>query len=289
MKKTLRKIISYLPTIFVIFSVIFCFVKYIENNKIYATHENCLDVFYLDVGQGDCAYIKLPDGEDMLIDAGEDDIDSYITLEKFNIDDFEYLIMTHPHTDHIGGIMDILDEYEVENVIMPESDYETKTYQNILDEIEKKDIKITYATAGTFVLDTENLDIEILSPDSSKEKEINNLSAIIKITYKENEFLFTGDVEQDRERKIKGDVSADVLKVAHHGSKTSSSAEFLNKVNPEYAIISVGKNNSYGHPHYEVINRLNKIGAKIFRTDENGTIHVCADGETIKINAESLD
>lgn len=252
-------------------------------NKI--LNEN-LKIHYLDVGQGDSIFIELPNAQTILIDAAEkkeaEKIEKYI--RNLNYNKIDYIIATHPHTDHIGGLSTIIEHFEIGKIYMPLAISTSKTYEDLLNTIANKKLKIQKAQVGTKIIEQKDFIIEFLAPDNTKYDDLNNYSAVVKITWKDNRFLFMGDAEEESENKINQDIKTDVIKVGHHGSDTSSSTKFIKKVNPAYAIISVGKENSYGHPNKEVLNRWKNIGAKIYRTDENGTIIMESDGKEISIS-----
>lgn len=254
----------------------------------YTPNEAVLTAHFLDVGEADCNIIELPNGELMLIDSGEkknaQDIINYInTLGYKKID---YVIATHPHTDHIGGLSEVINAFDIGYIYMPKVAATSKTYENLLETIANKGLSIKSGKAGVEVLNTDALKIEMLAPNKEKYSSYNNYSIVLKITYGATTFLYTGDAESLSESEITGDIKSDVLKVGHHGSDTSSSEEFLSRVNPKYAIISVGENNSYNHPSTTVLDRLKKYTDNIYRTDLNGTIKVSSDGVNITVEKE---
>lgn len=246
---------------------------------------DALTVHYLDVGQGDSEFIELPNGECMLIDAGTaeygDDIVSEI--EELGYDSIDYLVATHPHADHIGGMQTVIDSIDVENIYMPRASTNTKTYENLLTSISNSGLKINTARAGKTIIDDGAVKAEFLSPISESYAELNNYSCVMKLTYNSSSFLFMGDAEKEVEEEIiaqsysKSD--CDVLKVGHHGSRYSSNDAFLRAVTPEIAVISCGKGNTYNHPHTQAIERLQNAGAKIYRTDKLGEIIITTIGD----------
>ena len=251
------------------------------------TVNNDLKVHYLDVGEADSIFIELPNGETMLIDAGEAQDEEKIAdyIENLNYDTINYVIGTHPHADHIGGLAYIIKNFEVKNIYMPKVAANTKTYENLLKTIKSKSLSITVAEKDKKIINTENLKAYFLAPENKKYDELNNYSAILKIVFQDKSFLFMGDSEASVEKTLT-DVSADVIKVGHHGSNTSSSSGFIKKVNPEIAVISVGENNKYDHPDKDVIKAYEKLGAKIYRTDINGNIVISTDGENLDVEVE---
>lgn len=260
-----------------------------QNQNDYINMNNdLLKVHYLDVGQGDSIFIELPNNETMLIDAAEsyqsENIINY--LKNLNYQKIDYVIGTHPHTDHIGGLKDIINTFEIGKIYMPKVVSTTKTYENLLMTIKDKNLKINTAKAGTSIIDTDALKINILAPNNSTYTELNNYSVVTKITYGTTKFLFMGDAEKLSENEIKENVTADVIKIGHHGSNTSSSIDFIKKVNAKYGIISVGLNNKYNLPKEETITNWENSGTKIYLTSINGTITAISDGTNIKIESE---
>ena len=259
-----------------------------NQNDYINTNNNLLKVHYLDVGQGDSMFIELPNNETMLIDAAEsyqsENIINY--LKNLNYQKIDYVIGTHPHTDHIGGLKNIINTFEIGKIYMPKVVSTTKTYESLLMTIKDKNLKINTAKAGTSIIDTDALKINILAPNNSTYTELNNYSAVTKITYGTTKFLFMGDAEKLSENEIKENVTADVIKIGHHGSNTSSSIDFIKKVNAKYGIISVGLNNKYNLPKEETITNWEKSGTKIYLTSINGTIRASSDGTNIKIESE---
>lgn len=249
-----------------------------------AAEEPCagqLTAHYIDVGQGDCEFIELPNNETMLIDAGDSGSGPEITayIKNLGYDTINYLVATHPHADHIGGMSYVIKNLNIVHMYMPEKSTNTKTFENLLQTILDMNIKVEKAESGTVILNTENLKIDILAPDSEQYKNLNNYSAVIKIDYKNTSFLFMGDAEKEVEEKLPNkEIQTDVLKVGHHGSDTSSTAAFLEKVSPKYAVISCGKNNRYGHPDSITLQNLESVGSVILRTDLDGTIIIRSDG-----------
>ena len=247
-----------------------------------------LKVHFLDVGQGDSIFIELPTNETILIDASIKDASNKIInyLREENVSKIDYVFATHPHSDHIGGMSAVIKTFDIGQIYMPKAVTTTKTYENLLLTIKDKNLKIKTAKAGNTIIDTDDLKLVVLAPNQDSYESLNNYSIVLKLTYKEKSFLFMGDAETLSEKEITGDVQADVLKVGHHGSRTSTSQAFLNKVNPSYAVISVGLNNDYKHPHQEVIDRLEKKNIKIYRTDQNGDIIFTTDGYNIDVKVE---
>lgn len=244
--------------------------------------DNDLMVFFLDVGQAESILIKSND-DYMLIDAGNTN-DGDKIVKYFNylgIKEFKYVFGTHAHEDHIGGMDKIINEFKINNFYMPSDTTTTETYISLLNALEKNKVSYMTPKIGTR-LELGKGHIDVLSV-KSKQTDLNDTSIVLKLTYNNISFLFTGDITQNIEKElINKDIKSTVLKVAHHGSKYSNSAQFLNKVKPEYSIIMCGINNEYYHPHKVVLDKLEKLNSKIYRTDLSGTIVAISDGKTIE-------
>lgn len=242
-----------------------------------------LRVYYLDVGQADS--ILVMDKEiTMLIDAGTNEAGEKVVnfLKDKGITKIDYLIGTHPHEDHIGGLDDVIDNFDIGTIYMPKMQATTKTFEDVLDSIAAKNLQVTTPVVGNKFTLTD-ADCTIMATDTEDTEDNLNLSSIvIRMTYGGNSFLFMGDAEAEVEEARKWQ-PADVLKVGHHGSKTSSTQNFIYQVMPSIAIIQVGKDNSYNLPNQETIDKLNSVGTTIYRTDEDGTILVISDGVNIKV------
>ena len=199
-------------------------------------------------------------------------------LNNLGIKRIDYVVGTHPHTDHIGGLESVINTFDIGFIYMPNAISTSKTYEDLLTTISNKGLKVKTAKSGVVVLNEDNLKLEFIAPNSDNYSNLNNYSAVLKLTYLDNTFLFMGDAETLSEDEITSDVKADVIKVGHHGSDSSSSVEFVKKVNPEYAIIMVGEGNSYNHPYQSIINRYLSMDAKVLRTDLDGNIICDSDG-----------
>lgn len=246
-----------------------------------------LSVSFVDVGQGDCSVIKLPDEKIMMIDAGDNGHEGEVIdfLRDNKIKKIDYLIATHPHSDHIGGMSEVISRFEIGNIYMPKVSHTSETFKSMINEITKKNLKIHSATAEKVIVEDKDLSIKFIAPVNDKYDDLNNYSAGVKLLYKNNSFLFCGDMEQISENEVLNlgaNINCDVLKVAHHGSSTSSGDKFLEKASAKYAVISCGKDNDYNHPHNEVIKRLKKNDNIILRTDKKGTITFVSDGNSIE-------
>ncbi len=252
--------------------------------------EKKLEVIFFDVGQGDSALIKTPFGQDILIDGGPDNS----VLEKlganlgFFNNDIELMISTHPHADHVGGLIEIIRRYDVEKILYTGVAYDSLIYKTFLKEVEAEGAEIIIAKQRQKIYMGEDLYLDILYPEENitneVHKNVNNTSIVFRLVYGENSFLFMGDAERDVENKIvdDGGLQSDVLKLAHHGSKTND-REFLDIVLPEFTVISVGKDNRFGHPNRGIINMLNNIASDIFRTDKLGDIYFFSDGDNLEV------
>ncbi|MDA3839937.1 MAG: MBL fold metallo-hydrolase [Patescibacteria group bacterium] len=263
--------------IVIILITVFLFIKNNVSKK--------LEVIFFDVGQGDSALIKTPYGQDIVIDGSPDNsvLEKLSSRLGFWNNDIELMILTHPHEDHLTGLIEIIRRYDVERIMYSGIDYDSIIYKTFLEEAEREGAEIIVIDKKQRIKLGDNLYFDILYPekDISKEvhKNVNNTSVISRLAYGDKSFLFMGDAEREEELEIidNGGLESDVLKLAHHGSKTNDE-NFINIVSPEYAVISVGEDNKFGHPNIGVLNMLNKIGTKIFRTDAYGDISFFSDG-----------
>ena len=253
-----------------------------------------LTVHFLDVGQGDSTFIELPDGETMLIDAGTEDYGDEVVayIEALGYERIDYVVATHPHDDHIGGLAEVLESFEVGQLWAPDAESDTWSYEDFVEEAEEEDLKIHEACAGEEIVDEadEDLSVEVLGPEEGLESEdLNDYSVVLYIEYEEISFLFTGDAaEEDLEDEVEeldaeegGDADVDVLKVAHHGSDTGTDETLAEELSCEVAVISYEEGNSYGHPDQSVLDALEDAGAEVYGTGANGTVVVESDGEEL--------
>lgn len=239
--------------------------------------DNNLRVYCLDVGQGDSILIT-NNNKTMLIDASTNEMGCRVVkyLNDLGIKKIDYLVGTHPHEDHIGGLDNVIKNFDIGTIYMPNVVATTKTFEEVIDAISAKKLKVTSPKTGD-KFTVGNAECEVMSIRNDKD-DYNNCSIVIKMDFNNVSYLFTGDAEESVESSRKWP-HIDVLKVGHHGSNTSSSKKFLEQIKPEVALISVGQGNTYGHPTQATLKRLSNIGAKIYRTDENGTILLIEKGE----------
>lgn len=244
-----------------------------------------LKVKFLDVGQGDAEFIETPDKKQILVDGGPDlSILEKIGREMAFYDRYiDLVILSHPEADHLNGLIEVLKRYQIGAVITNGVIRETSQYKEFMDTIKAKRIPVYIAKSGGEIDFNENIKIDILYPSENLKGKIlsdsNNSSIVAKLIYNNFETIFTGDIEKSVENKLvesEIDLNSDILKIAHHGSKTSTSEEFLKAVNALVAIIEVGKDNKYGHPHQEVLDRLKNL--RIFQTGKDGDIEILSDG-----------
>lgn len=253
-----------------------------------------LEVYFFDVGQGDSELIRLPGGENILIDAGTSSTEDELVgeLRSLGAETLDLVVATHPHADHIGGMAAVIDAFDVRQVVMPrisESDTPTtKTYENLLQSIADKGLTIMPAEPGDELLSSGGAVLTVLAPNGEDYGDLNNYSVVLRLTYGEDSFLFTGDAEEASEEEMLSldwPLTATVLKCGHHGSETSTSPAFLDAVSPQYAVISCGVDNDYGHPDAVTLEKLEAAGVEVFRTDRQGTILASTDGSGVTMTA----
>lgn len=253
--------------------------------------EEALKIHYINIGQADAILIQ-QNNKAMLIDSGEyetrETVNEY--LKRQNISKIDYVVATHPHADHIGAMSSIIDNFDIGKVLISKKTHTTNVYKRFLESINRKNIEKVIPQVGD-KFDFGKANFEIVGPTytSDYNDNTNNYSLVLKLTYGNNTFLFTGDAEELSENDIlksNVDLKCDVLKVGHHGSDTSTSDSFLKAISPKYAVICVGEDNKYGLPKKSTIEKLNNNGIKIYRTDENGTIIAISDGNNISFQKE---
>lgn len=247
-------------------------------------------VHFIDVGQGDAIFIETP-GQNILIDGGERGPAVADYLLSLGVESLDLVIGTHPHSDHIGGLINVLQEIAVREVIDPGVIHTSKTFEDYLTLIDEKEIIFTEGRAGLRRELGGGAMMLLLHPTSPSSSHLNNASIVARLDCGQVGFLFAGDVEGAAEGEILeggSRLAAAILKVSHHGSKDSTTQAFLDAVRPEVAVITCGSGNSYGHPHRETLDKLDRAGAKIYRTDQQGTIVVATDGESYTIKERPL-
>ena len=253
-----------------------------------SNYKNQMTIHYIDVGQGDCILIQV-NNKNLLIDSGPSSNRKSLLdyLENLNIKKLDYIIATHPHEDHIGNMDTIIRRYNIGSFYSPKVTHSSTTFENMISSLVDKNLKINILNRGVTGINLgENTSVSVYSPlENLYSDNLNDYSPIIKITFLNNSFLFTGDAEISTENTVLSqneNLKCDILKIGHHGSSTSTSPDFITAVNPSVAIISVGKNNPYGHPTPEIISLLNSLNIKTIRTDINGSIIAISDGSNIK-------
>ncbi|MGN2369585.1 ComEC/Rec2 family competence protein [Clostridium cagae] len=256
-------------------------------NVNYYDCNNNIIVHYIDVGQGDAALIQV-NNINMLIDSGPKESRNKILdyLQSLNIKKINYIVATHPHEDHIGNMAKIIKTYGLYKFYAPKIENTTSTFEKMIDALKDKNLKINVIKKDTNSIDLgKNTDVTIFSPIKDSYDNINNYSPVIKIQYGDTSFLFTGDAEKEVENEIlldsNNNIRSDVIKIGHHGSSTSSSKSFIEKVNPSIAIISVGADNKFNHPNKSTIDCLTKNNIKIYQTNKENTIILSSDGHNI--------
>lgn len=254
-----------------------------EENK----DSNGIKVTYLNVGQGDSELVQV-NGINMLIDAGTNKgaDDLVKDLKNRGIKTIDIAIATHPHEDHIGGMDEVLENFDVKAFYAPKVAHTTKTYENMLKAVKNEGLKIKQIKKGTNIDLGKDTKVEVYSPVKDQYDELNDYSPIMKISYGQNSFMFTGDAEALVEKEVleeKKDLKADVLKLGHHGSHSSTSEGFLKAVDPSIAIVSCAKDNKYGHPHRETMDILKKYDVTVYETFRDGDITISSNGKKLDV------
>lgn len=285
----MKKIKSSIILLFILLlSVMFsgCSIVSIGQHKV---PDDQLQVHFISVGQGDSELIKLPTGENVLIDAGPPDCKENLInyLKNKGVKEINMAIATHPHTDHIGCMKDVFESFKVDNIMRPDCDYDSSVYTSFLYSIEENKINEIIAKPG-YTFDEGKAHFEVLGP-LKKYDDVNDMSVVVMMTYGNNKFLFTGDMQSDAEKDLINagyNLNANVLKVGHHGSDTASSQEFLKAVSPSIAVIEVGAGNEYNLPKDQIITRIAQNGSTVYRTDKSGNIVVCSNGKKLSVTTD---
>lgn len=258
-----------------------------ENNTLDKSKK--IKAHFIDVGQGNATFIVSPDGKTMLYDAGGENAGSgrivVDYIKELGYDHIDVTVFTHPHADHINGAATVFEELEVGSVYYPKVTHTTRTFENFVEAVSNAGLKFKTAKAGVEI-PFGDAKATLVAPISDKYQNLNDYSATVKLTWGDTSVLLTGDVEKTSENEMinsSQDLDVDLLLVPHHGSNSSTTDEFLDKTTPDYAVISSGKDNSYGHPHKEVIERLNERNINIYNTAEKGTIIAELDGQKVNI------
>lgn len=251
-----------------------------------------MKVHFINVGQGDSIFIQTPNGKNILVDGGNtfagDEVVNY--LKSLKVNKIDYVVATHPDADHIGGLVDVFNAFQVDNFIDSGKVHTTDTYVNVLNAVKKEGSNYRQAKMGEYLSIDSLLNIQVLNVNAYAE-DMNDASIVLKVSYNDIDTLLTGDADQQVESQMvqKYNVESEILKAGHHGSNTSSSLSFLRAVKPETVILSYGKDNSYGHPHSEVLNNIKTVGAKAYSTATSGNIVVTSDGYIYTINAKPFE
>ncbi|EJX2681049.1 MBL fold metallo-hydrolase [Clostridioides difficile] len=247
--------------------------------------KSLLSIHIIDVGQGDSILVQTPTNKNILIDGGDEDSENIIIsyLKQKRIKTIDIIIATHPDSDHIGSLDNVIKKFNVNSIYMPEQSTDSEAYQNLINSCTDKNLSIQHLYKNDVLNIDNNINIYVLSPSYIQEE--SNLNSIVfKLTFNDNSFLFMGDAEEENEKEILHSFklnNINFIKIGHHGSNSSSSLEFIKKISPDIAAISCGYKNQYGHPHREVINNLKQNHVSIYRTDRIGDIVFYSDGEII--------
>ena len=260
--------------------------------------DGAMDVYIIDVGQGDSIFLRSPSGKTMLVDAGEagefEAVDAFLKAQ--GITRLDVVVATHPHSDHIGAMYKVINAYEIGVFYMPNVTHTTSTFEKMIDALEEKDVSVkrAEASAETYLPWSDDVSVRILSPiegNDAEEDDLNDWSVVLHISFGNSSILLTGDAEKPTEARMLEVYPAEVLhatvlKAGHHGSSTSSSDTFLDAVNPKIAVISCGKGNDYGHPHAETLERYAARRMEVYRTDLAGTLHLIFSAQDVSVETE---
>lgn len=268
--------------------IVLCYPALIKNFSATKINPHYMYVHYINVGQGDSILIQV-NNKNILIDSGPKASKKCLInfLNSHNISTLDYVIATHPHDDHIGNMDSVINTYKIKSFYAPKVYSSTKSFEMMTDTLRMHNLKINAISRGCSKIDLgPDTCVEVFSPINESYDNENNYSPIMKITFGNTSFLFTGDAETEVENtllSLNDNLQCNVLKVGHHGSSSSTSQAFLKKINPEYAVISVGRDNMYGHPNKDVLSTLKKYGINIFRTDLKNNITFISDKNNISV------
>ncbi|MEX0909839.1 MAG: ComEC/Rec2 family competence protein [Candidatus Paceibacterota bacterium] len=270
------------------FVLLLSLITFVLWSAVFVTSESkeLLEIVMLDVGQGDAFFIESPKGTQVLIDGGRSTavLRGLSEVMPFWDRTLDVVVATHPDADHIGGLIDVFERFEVKHVLESAVKNDTPTFRSYEEALGGEGASVIPASRGTQVRIDDSIVLTVLSREVVATSDTNEASVILRIDYGETSFLFTGDASKEVERELLRYyelLDVDVLKVGHHGSDTSTSLEFISATSPEFALISAGRDNSYGHPHDEVLERLTNADVRILRTDTQGTVRLVSDGRAV--------
>jgi len=289
MDKNGKKYFASKLNLFILLSIVFALIYYVSSDQI---DSSGINIHFLSVGQGDAELIQDTAGKNILIDGGPDstvlgELDKYTKFYQRKID---AIILTHPHADHVNGLVDVVEKYQVGHVYLTGVLHTAPEYIKFLSILKEKNIPTTDIIAGDSLSLSDGADLKFLYPKTklvgSKVDNLNNTSVVAKLIYGDKSAIFMGDLEDEGQielMKLSQDLTADILKVSHHGSKYASNINFLKEVNPKIAVIEVGKNNQFGHPHTNTIITLNSLGVAVYRTDTDGDVNIQMTKTNVKV------